>query len=86
MPKIMVFQRASAYVAISLPEYDIYFMAPMNKSILSQAYRRVRDRGNFSTACRGTSRKVNKDIGLACKPLRARPLGHLFGVDFFVKD
>ena len=56
------------------------------KSMIFLAYRLVRDQGIILKACRYLVKNDNVEHGQACKPLRARPEGHICGVAKLVKD
>jgi hypothetical protein len=51
--------------------------APLIKSIMLLAYRLVRNQDSILKACRYLVKNTNAEYGQACKPLRARPEGHI---------
>ena len=53
---------------------------------ISLAYRLIHNQGDTLKACLGLVKSVNAECGSACKPRRARPEAHIYGIVLLIKD
>ncbi len=60
----------------------VLFRAPLNNGDISLAYRCVRNQGSVLKAGLSLVRNANAECGHTCKPRRARPETHIYGVAY----
>ena len=76
---ICVYSRLLADFLWSLPR------VPLNNDDISLAYRCVRNQGSVLKAGSSLVRNTNAECGHTCKPRRARPEAHIYGVVLLMK-
>jgi len=59
---------------------------PLINSAMSLAYRLVHNQDAALKACLGLVKSCNAECESACKPRRARPEAHIYGIVLFAKD